>query len=204
MELGILRITVQSRMDQSNADGDALGDACDDDDDNDGFFDYEDELPLDSSDHKDLDGDGVGDKNDNCPSIFNSTQLNNDDDSLGDACDDDDDGDGVDDLKDVFPFDASEQRDSDGDGIEHAFPDNAGVQGYQYLQTSSASQNVTSLNILNTSDKTQTFRAVLFDSQGNRGILCSWGGCASWENFNIGRFRKIFDVPPGQARPSSS
>ena len=30
------------------------------------------------------------------------------------------------------------------------------------------SQNVTSLNILNTSEKTQTFRAVLFDGQGNR------------------------------------
>ena len=59
-----------ANADQSNADGDALGNACDDDDDNDGFFDYEDELPLDSSDHKDLDGDGVGDKIDNCPQFL--------------------------------------------------------------------------------------------------------------------------------------
>ena len=192
-----------ANADQSNADGDALGNACDDDDDNDGFFDYEDELPLDSSDHKDLDGDGVGDKIDNCPSISNSAQFNNDGDSFGDACDDDDDGDGVDDIKDVFPFDASEQRDSDGDGIGDnidAFPNDADVRGYQYLQTSSASQNITSLNILNTSDKTQTFRAVLFDNEGNRAegfsVVAEAVPPGGRKILTSEDLEKIFDVPP--------
>ncbi len=157
--------------DQTNSDSDALGNACDDDDDNDGFFDYEDELPFDSSDHKDSDGDGVGDQSDNCSLVPNLAQLNYDGDSLGDACDEDDDGDGFNDADDVFPFDASEQRDSDGDGIgdnSDAFPDDEVVRGYQYLQTSSRSENVTILNILNTSDKAQSFRAVLYDSSGSR------------------------------------
>jgi len=62
--------------DQANADGDADGDACDPDDDNDGFIDLV----------------------DNCTGVPNPTQANLDGDALGDACDADDDGDGQSDL----------------------------------------------------------------------------------------------------------
>ena len=44
----------------------------------------------------DADSDGVADGNDNCPNVANSDQANFDGDTLGDACDDDVDGDGVD------------------------------------------------------------------------------------------------------------
>ena len=55
--------------DQANADGDALGDACD---------------PVNDVD---TDGDGIADYVDNCPSIANVDQTDTDGDSLGDACD---------------------------------------------------------------------------------------------------------------------
>jgi hypothetical protein len=48
--------------DQSDIDGDGLGDACDDDDDNDGVLDATDNCPFDSNPEQvDLDGDGIGD-----------------------------------------------------------------------------------------------------------------------------------------------
>jgi thrombospondin 2/3/4/5 len=63
--------------DQSDNEGDGLGDACDSDDDND--------LVLDDED--------------NCPVDANSAQADFDADGLGDACDPDDDNDGVADEK---------------------------------------------------------------------------------------------------------
>ena len=63
--------------------GDAQGDACDADDDN----------------------DGINDDVDNCSLNANPGQENNDGDAQGDACDpDDDNNDGVDDVDDAFPF----------------------------------------------------------------------------------------------------
>jgi hypothetical protein len=53
----------------------------------------------------DTDGDGVADSDDNCPTVANADQANNDGDGLGDACDPDDDNDGVNDSDDAFPFD---------------------------------------------------------------------------------------------------
>jgi len=64
---------------QTNTDGDAFGDACDLDDDN----------------------DGISDGTDNCPLVSNTNQANFDQqygDTLGDACDTEDDGDGYSDA----------------------------------------------------------------------------------------------------------
>ncbi|HSC75657.1 MAG TPA: thrombospondin type 3 repeat-containing protein [Pseudomonadales bacterium] len=72
---------------QLNADGDAQGDVCDTDDDNDGIADIDDTFPLDASESLDSDSDGVGDNADNCPLISNADQLNTDGDFQGDACD---------------------------------------------------------------------------------------------------------------------
>lgn len=52
----------------------------------------------------DLDGDGVEDAVDNCPSIANTDQSDNESDDLGDVCDDDDDNDGVPDAEDAYPL----------------------------------------------------------------------------------------------------
>jgi streptogramin lyase len=52
----------------------------------------------------DVDGDGVPDCIDNCPTVPNTDQANEDGDSAGDACD-------------AFIFDPTETLDSDGDGI---------------------------------------------------------------------------------------
>ncbi|HYD09946.1 MAG TPA: thrombospondin type 3 repeat-containing protein, partial [Acidimicrobiales bacterium] len=83
-----------TNLDQLDHDDDELGNACDPDDDNDGYADEVDALPLDENEHLDLDGDGIGDDGDP-----------------------DDDDDGTDDDVDEFPFSSTEWDDTDGDGI---------------------------------------------------------------------------------------
>jgi hypothetical protein len=93
---------------QEDADGDGIGDACDDDD-----------------------GDGIVNPADNCPAVANPGQEDLDGDGQGDACDTDDDNDGVADAFDQCPgtpageavhFNgcADSQLDSDGDGVSDA------------------------------------------------------------------------------------
>jgi hypothetical protein len=65
----------------------------------------------------DTDGDGIPDNDDNCPNTPNNDQLNNDNDSQGDVCDDDDDNDG---LTDVFELGINTDPfsvDTDGDTV---------------------------------------------------------------------------------------
>ena len=80
---------------QSDFDGDRLGDVCDPDMDGDGTDNEFDAFPLDPSETGDADSDTVGDNSDNCVNDANTNQLNIDNDSLGDVCDPDMDGDGV-------------------------------------------------------------------------------------------------------------
>jgi hypothetical protein len=84
--------------DQLNSDDDLLGNACDEDDDNDGVSDELDALPLDASEQIDTDADGIG---------------NN--------ADDDDDNDGVVDNSDAYPLNSLYSADSDGDGMADAW-----------------------------------------------------------------------------------
>jgi hypothetical protein len=64
----------------------------------------------------DLDGDGIRNDVDNCPTTANADQINTDGDAQGDACDEDDDNDGVSDATDNCPLVANpSQANNDGD-----------------------------------------------------------------------------------------
>jgi hypothetical protein len=102
---------------QLDSDGDGIGDACNEDDDNDGIPDYLDAFPADPNESVDTDGDGVGDNSDNCRLVAGADQSDHDRDGMGNLCDNDDDNDGVPDTDDAFPFDVTESADSDADGL---------------------------------------------------------------------------------------
>ena len=105
---------------QANHDGDADGDACDADDDNDGVSDGSDAFPLDAAESVDTDGDGSG----------NNADADDDNDSVSDAAESeqgtnplvaDTDGDGFNDGADNCPTAANaDQADVDADGLGDA------------------------------------------------------------------------------------
>jgi hypothetical protein len=70
--------------------------------------------PIDSVDS---DEDTIENSVDNCPDVYNVSQVDIDDDGLGDACDSDRDGDGHLNDDDDFPIDAGEWEDTDEDGL---------------------------------------------------------------------------------------
>jgi hypothetical protein len=110
----------------TDTDLDGTGNNADTDDDNDSILDTVDDFPLDStrSNAVDQDNDGwpVGqDPNDSDVNIPGITFIDTDNDGQADtgglAADNDDDNDGVFDIDDVFPLDASESSDLDFDAI---------------------------------------------------------------------------------------
>ena len=70
-----------------------------------------------NSDFADNDSDGISDEIDNCPMVANANQTDSDGDGLGDACDSDLDGDGVDNQNDALPNNGNETIDTDNDGL---------------------------------------------------------------------------------------
>ena len=136
-----------SNASQVDTDNDGIGDDCD----------------------TDKDGDGVLNADDNCPTVSNGGQEpSNLDDKLGAACDADSDLDGVVDVDDAFPADATEWADSDQDGTGDNSDPDAALSGAVYLMTTSTSQNITSLHVVNSSSVPQRFLGTLFNRDGDQ------------------------------------
>ena len=109
----------------------------------------------------DSDGDGVGNVDDNCPSIPNTDQSDIDNDYIGDVCDDDMDGDGKNndydscngpetlwdstdtniDMDQDGCLDATEDQDDDGDGVVDANDPCTGTMYKQQWSSNSANDH---------------------------------------------------------------
>ncbi len=175
-----ITITATVKASGPDFDGDGIIDADDTDDDNDGVADTEDAFPFDASETKDSDSDGTGDNadtdddNDGTPDTADAFPVDaneskdTDGDGIGDNADIDRDGDGIANTSDSFPDNSREWTDSDGDGTGDNADEHKESLGYVYLMTNSASQNVTSLHIINTSDEPQQFTGTLFTGDGER------------------------------------
>lgn len=97
-------------------DGDGIPNTFDDNDDDDGYDDYADDLPLNAEEWEDSDEDGWGNNLDAFPANPNEW-FDSDEDGEGNNLDEDDDADAILDDDDEFP------RDTDNDGVMNRFDD---------------------------------------------------------------------------------
>lgn len=83
----------------------------------------------------DMDGDGIADANDNCPNIANPNQEDQDNDTIGDVCDDDIDGDGVNNDVDCDPLDPNVNTVQNSSFTLSAFSCGSGAQVFDVFPT---------------------------------------------------------------------
>ncbi|XP_071844501.1 cartilage oligomeric matrix protein-like isoform X2 [Apostichopus japonicus] len=108
---------------QENIDGDAYGDVCDDDIDNDGIPNLSDncEFTPNPNQTRSASFDSIGLACDNCPAVYNPQQIDTDGDGDGDECDEDIDNDGIYNILDNCVYDQNPfQEDNDGDFLGDA------------------------------------------------------------------------------------
>lgn len=119
----------------------------------------------------DSDGDGVPDDADAFDDDATET-VDTDGDGIGNNADHDDDNDGMPDPYELYaghdPLVADANEDDDLDGTTNIEAYNAVPRARQYLQTTSASMNVTRVHIVNTADVAQRFTGNLFNGAGQR------------------------------------
>ncbi len=113
----------------------------------------------------DSDGDGYNDIQDNCPTTYNPTQLDTDNDGLGDVCDTDIDGDGV---PNTWEVQNSLNPSNATDAIDD--PDKDGLSNYQEYRADTDPKTNASLFEISSETITGTARNVkiTFTSSTNR------------------------------------
>ncbi|MFK5950989.1 MAG: thrombospondin type 3 repeat-containing protein [Methylococcales bacterium] len=134
-----------SNSNQTNQDGDAFGNVCDNDIDADGVLNVTDNAPyVSNSDQSDVDVDGVGDVIDNCANDYNPAQINTDEnlpggDALGDTCDTDDDADTIADYQNLTatldPYLLTQITAVTGTSFDLNLNPNAAIAFYKYYPT---------------------------------------------------------------------